>query len=81
MKFLWRQYKCGHGGLLGDDMGLVSTFCIRSGQTVTCPLSHRVCYDVSDFKRIITKNVILVRKNHSDYIFSVSNHEKRRCHH
>jgi SNF2 family DNA or RNA helicase len=24
VKFLWRQYKQGHGGLLGDDMGLVS---------------------------------------------------------
>jgi len=24
VKFLWRQYKEGRGGLLGDDMGLVS---------------------------------------------------------
>lgn len=24
VKFLWRQYKQGYGGLLGDDMGLVS---------------------------------------------------------
>jgi len=24
VRFLWRQYKRGQGGLLGDDMGLVS---------------------------------------------------------
>jgi len=24
VRFLWRQYKEGRGGLLGDDMGLVS---------------------------------------------------------
>lgn len=26
VKFLWRQYSEGRGGLLGDDMGLVSNY-------------------------------------------------------
>ena len=29
VKFLWRQYSEGRGGLLGDDMGLVSHYDLR----------------------------------------------------
>jgi hypothetical protein len=42
VKFLWRQYKQGSGGLLGDDMGLVRAVHIASNFEISSHASIRV---------------------------------------
>jgi SNF2 family DNA or RNA helicase len=40
VKFFWRQYTEGRGGLLGDDMGLVRCLCF------VCVLSYHKAYSM-----------------------------------
>ncbi len=74
VKFLWRQYNEERGGLLGDDMGLVSVI-LMCRAPLYLSLRNRVCF----IRAVVLAELIRSSgENDPGHLLPLSDHEKRR---